>query len=291
METSQATSPTTTLVPPALPKFGDLLRQAFHVWKMHWRKIAVLGLAPAIISFLLGYVFSNGRSAEVKPEGVALALLLVAAACIFVGMIWLNARITVAQIRLALDTDDSTSAGAAWRAAKGMAWPFFWIGALSSLVVFGGYLALFVPGVIWSLSFIFAPFLLVKEGLRGRDALVRSRQLVQGNWWWIWLQTLVFGIFMLLIYSPFMILSSVFEGNEIAKVVLNFVTTLFGLAVVTPVSLGFFLGIMDSLVLRKGSALVPMPHAKTVYTVAAVFGVLLPVLLAIFLFSAFKYLS
>ncbi len=52
-----------------------------------------------------------------------------------------------------------------------------------TLVVVGGYVLLLIPGIILSLVLIFSRFAYVKEGKKGLSALLRSRDLVKGNWW------------------------------------------------------------------------------------------------------------
>jgi hypothetical protein len=58
-----------------------------------------------------------------------------------------------------------------------------WIVILGGFLTLLGFLLLIVPGVYLAVAFAVALPVLMTEGLRGRKALGRSRQLVKGRWW------------------------------------------------------------------------------------------------------------
>jgi len=57
---------------------------------------------------------------------------------------------------------------------------FLWVLLLSWFIVTGGYLLFFVPGLLFTLWFIFAAFVLAREDTRGMEALLKSRAYVSG---------------------------------------------------------------------------------------------------------------
>ncbi len=57
---------------------------------------------------------------------------------------------------------------------------FLWLGLLMSLWVLGGLLLLIIPGIIIAIRFSLASYILIVEGRRGLNALMRSRDLVHG---------------------------------------------------------------------------------------------------------------
>ena len=60
---------------------------------------------------------------------------------------------------------------------------FLWVFLLVGFILSGGYLVFFIPGVIFTVWFIFAQFILAEEDLRGMEALLKSRAYVQGHFW------------------------------------------------------------------------------------------------------------
>ncbi len=71
--------------------------------------------------------------------------------------------------------------------------PFVVLLLLLGLLITGGTLLLILPGILFTVWFFFCHYILAEEGLRGLQALERSRQLVRGHWW------AVFGRFALLL--------------------------------------------------------------------------------------------
>ncbi|MCK4252702.1 EI24 domain-containing protein [candidate division WOR-3 bacterium] len=85
--------------------------------------------------------------------------------------------------------------------------PYLWISVLVCLATFGGFLLLIIPGIIFAIWFLFAPYVLIIKDTRGISTLAISRQLVKGNWWYVLGAPLVCGIvYGICIYAPFGIL-------------------------------------------------------------------------------------
>jgi len=59
---------------------------------------------------------------------------------------------------------------------------FFKVYLLYALIIFSGLVFLVIPGIIFSIWFGFAPFILAREDVRGVDALLKSKEYVKGNW-------------------------------------------------------------------------------------------------------------
>lgn len=62
-------------------------------------------------------------------------------------------------------------------------WPYLFVSALQSLVVLGGLILFFIPGLIASVWFSFSGLELLFEGKRGLAALDASRALSRGRFW------------------------------------------------------------------------------------------------------------
>jgi len=76
---------------------------------------------------------------------------------------------------------------------------FFWIFILEGLAVLGGLILVIIPGIIFSIWFVFCAFVYIDEGTKGTGALKRSKQLVKGYWWPIFGRVLVIFIVAILL--------------------------------------------------------------------------------------------
>ena len=66
--------------------------------------------------------------------------------------------------------------------AEKMILPFAWIFLLYGFIIAGGYLLLIIPGVIFTVWFAFAQFIMPGENVHGMEALLKSREYVRGHW-------------------------------------------------------------------------------------------------------------
>lgn len=59
---------------------------------------------------------------------------------------------------------------------------FIWIGLLTTLVEFGGFILGIIPGIIFAIWFIISQFVFIVEGKKGFSALLRSKEYISGRW-------------------------------------------------------------------------------------------------------------
>ncbi|MDD5146350.1 MAG: hypothetical protein PHN39_01200 [Candidatus Pacebacteria bacterium] len=76
---------------------------------------------------------------------------------------------------------------------------YYWVVILSGLIIFGGLLLFIIPGLIMSLWFSFAVFVVIAENEKGLKAIIKSREYARGNWWQIFWRLLVVAAIALLI--------------------------------------------------------------------------------------------
>lgn len=72
--------------------------------------------------------------------------------------------------------------------------PFLWVFILLGIIIGGGYFAFFIPGVLFTVWFVFAQYIVAAEDSQGMEALLKSRQYVKGHGWEICGRFLVLGI-------------------------------------------------------------------------------------------------
>ena len=89
----------------------------------------------------------------------------------------------------------------------GLFWRYIWTVILYFLIVLGGMFLLIIPGIIWACRYIFAPYLVIMEGIGGRKALSRSKDMTKGRLGGVFARAFIFGLlFFLIITIPLSLL-------------------------------------------------------------------------------------
>ncbi|HEY8926552.1 MAG TPA: hypothetical protein VIU64_19350 [Polyangia bacterium] len=94
----------------------------------------------------------------------------------------LQVAVTLASFRVALRVVDGRPAGDSdLKKLLAGYWPFLLTHVLFALIVAGGLLLLVIPGIVWAVTYGFAPMLCAAEGYRPAEALRESRRLTTGH--------------------------------------------------------------------------------------------------------------
>lgn len=113
-------------------------------------------------------------------------------------------------------------------------------GLLSFLILFGLFLLLIVPGVIWSIYYAFSFLVVAVRHLSGKKALDYSKSLVKGQWWrvaWFLFLIVVTGILCALPLAVLFEFTLAGQLHELAFSVLTDITT----TLCTVITIVFFL--------------------------------------------------
>jgi hypothetical protein len=78
--------------------------------------------------------------------------------------------------------------------------PLVIVGLLHTLVILGGFLLLIIPGIIFSVWYLFAQISVVLDNKRGMAALSFSRSLVKGRFWQILHRSAIGPMIMIAVY-------------------------------------------------------------------------------------------
>jgi hypothetical protein len=80
--------------------------------------------------------------------------------------------------------------------------PFLWVFCLLAFILGGGYLAFFLPGLLFTVWFIFAQYIIASEESRGMAALLKSREYVRGYGWEVCGRIVLLGLLTTIIMLP-----------------------------------------------------------------------------------------
>jgi len=201
-----------------LPGIGDLLERTFQAYKNKFWTLVGIMLPP----FLLGWIGYGiwwfltlvGTIAKISLDNIVPLLILIWFGLIFfvvliIAGIWAQVSLLCAIKEKEQDIGIKEAFRRGWHKIIS----YWWISALSTLMVLGAFLLFFVPGIILAIWFSLALYILIAEDKRGTNALFRSKQLVSGKWWTIfWRQILI----SLMVMGASMIVSFIPWGRNLA---------------------------------------------------------------------------
>lgn len=164
--------------PAALTDIGDLFRQSWELYQKRFAPLALLYLLT-ILAFVIPALVAVGLGffTTLLAGGVAFFITVSLGVLVgIVGSLWCYGGFLSALL------DDTLRLEDALRRGKGLILPLAWIFLLSGFLVTGGYLLLIIPGVIFTVWFSLAQFIMPDENVRGLAALLKSREYVRGYW-------------------------------------------------------------------------------------------------------------
>ncbi|MFA5742382.1 MAG: hypothetical protein WCX77_03960 [Candidatus Paceibacterota bacterium] len=183
----------------------SLLKKSFKVYKSRFWTLIGISAVPALLMFLFSLA-SISLSAKIQALEAPFVPMM--------GLLWFLISLSIqfwSQIALLCaikGRNEKIEAGESFRRA----WPkinsFAWVSILTGLIVMGGLMLFIIPGIIFSIWFCFASYILISENIGGMGALTRSRAYVQGYWWDIFWRFITLG---LILIGPFIILAMILE--------------------------------------------------------------------------------
>lgn len=142
----------------------------------------------------------SGVDSTFDPRGLVAAMVIFGVIFVFLGTLvmsfskslFIEAVINIEENTIPLIRD------ALKKASKKM-WPMLGLVIITGLIVSTGFVLFIIPGVILSLVFVFAPFVLLKEEVGVFEALGRSAKLTKGYRWQLFVRLVVLMVITLLL--------------------------------------------------------------------------------------------
>jgi hypothetical protein len=207
--------PPARVAPPAAEapmELEEAFRRSWSLFTKRWATLIGLTLIAGLVVIASTVTLSVAVPLIAGEAGEALMVAIVSGIMLF---FLLAIFFYMSAIYAAASINELTLAGAFREGLKRLP-SFIWVMLLHGLIVVGGFFLFIVPGFVFMVWFLFAPYLVFTEGARGMDALLRSREYVRGHGWdvffklvVIWLVYMVVGSVPLvgpLLAFPFMLL-------------------------------------------------------------------------------------
>lgn len=164
--------------PTALTDIGDLFRLSWELYQKRFAPLALLYLLT-ILAFVIPTLVAVGLGFFTTLLAGGIAFFVTVSLGVLVGIVgslWCYGGFLSAVLDETLRLED------ALRRGKELIVPLGWIFLLGGFLVTGGYLLLIIPGVIFTVWFSLAQFIMPGENVRGLAALLKSREYVRGYW-------------------------------------------------------------------------------------------------------------
>lgn len=149
-------------------EYGDILDEMFDLYKNHF--LLFVGIAAVVhlpISLIGGLLTDSTLRSVFGILTLPLYFVVTAASTLAVSQAYLGHTTTIAE---------------SYKTVGGKIIGLIAAMILASLVVFGGFLLLIVPGIIFMFWYTFISQVVVIEGESGWEACKRSRELAGGQW-------------------------------------------------------------------------------------------------------------
>lgn len=207
-----------------LPNVGQLFSESWNLYKSSWKLLIWLILLPILVTLavvvIVGIIVatilavSNG---QLTPDRLPLLIPPVLVAVVI--LIIINAVGRIALVK-AISAEGAAKAGELIKSSWPLVGRYVLLQLLLGLVVLVGFILLVIPGIIFSVWYMFATLIFVIENVGGVAALKRSKQYAKGKFWGIFGRMLLLTVVILLIAW----LGSLVD-NQAITIILQLLTT------------------------------------------------------------------
>lgn len=240
--------------PKILPPAGEILKEAWEIYRANFKKFASLAAIPFSL-LIISTLFLPALADFIAPgdidqrSGLALVSMLVALSSLLLMIVavFFQLAYVISVLFLVKERQNPIEASAALKYGLRKVAPYVWISFLAGLAVFGGLILFIIPGIIFSIWFSVAVYVLIDEDKRGREALKRSKELVKGNWWGVFWRLFVIGFLSGLVSFPLSLAASFAEKAGLVYLEMSFGV----LTLVIPVLIAGFSGVYGYLLYEK----------------------------------------
>ena len=274
--------------PAKLPSAGDLLKESWHIFLSRWKTLVSLALIAFLPPLLINLIVWGLSFFYPQAGLIFLALISPLLLLSILFSSWGTLSLIYAISNSNLGFKESLKRG--WHKIIS----YWWVMFLGGLIITGGYMLLIIPGVIFSVWFSLAAFILIEENITGMNALLKSKKYVEGYWgsvfWRFLFFTFLFGGLLVILIIVSGIVSGIISG--IFKAIGAFLIEIFSLcgSIIGDIGLtiGYIYGYRIYYYLRnikKDLVFAPSQKEKVWFVVAGIIGIIAPLLLLVGIIS------
>jgi len=273
-----------------------LLKKSLDIYKQRFGVFIGIMIIPTIISIIFSLI--NQKIWGPKPElfllkiitgenlGLFIFLFLLNLVFIFFLTSWSQAALVYA----IKDSYEKIGIFEAYRRAWNKIFPYLWIFLLSEFIIFGGFIFLIIPGIIFAIWFSFGVFILISENLKGMDALLKSKEYIRGKFWTVfWYELILFILMSILAVVLSFILIIPLKIIGLSKESINYIIINIILIFSMPLFINYLFLLYNNLKTIKGE--IPSSFKKSQKAIFVFFGVVSVLIIGIILFYFFSFIK
>lgn len=235
-----------------LPSAIMLLKQSLEIYKKRFWTILAIVIVPLfapslLVSTLFPLKIKIGHLGVESFSSMGLGLLMIIFLLTLTSAI-LHLWSQVALIYVIKDREKNIGVKESFRQGWNKIGSSFWVYLLSDFIIIGGLFLFFVPGLIFLVWFIFAPFALIVENKKGFPALLASKEYVRGNWLSVFWRLLIITVLMWVVFWAISLVAGFIGIGNVSRIKLYVSYVLF-----TPFSIIYLLLIYENLKSLKNS--------------------------------------
>jgi len=183
---------------------GDIISKSVKLYRDNFAlflKYVALLFVPTLIMTFFGYSLSFFMR---SIGGVLLGLGIYIIVVVILSLVafWVSLGF-IRAVAAKYQGQEVKSIGEELKVAVPLILPALLVSILAGLAIFGGFVLLIIPGIIFIMWFAFSLYALLLDNKHGTEALKYSKQLVNGRWWGVFWRILapafVFGIIIVII--------------------------------------------------------------------------------------------
>lgn len=166
-----------------------LLQDAWGIYTARFTTLLGISIIPelfTVIASMIGvFSFTESFQTAILAKEFNIAMMGPLTGMLILVVLAVTILIWAYAALLSAVTDPAARMGVveAYRKGWSLLGSYVWINILTGLIVVVGFVLLLIPGIIVSVWFLFPSYVLAVEGVRGADALQKSKSYVQGHWW------------------------------------------------------------------------------------------------------------
>lgn len=160
-----------------------LVDEAWRIFRNSWTTLLMYFFLVGVLMVVPGLILSSLVKGTFLAPIILLGMMLWN---IVLGMGFMNVILKVTR-------DEDVAMADLWE-KKHLVVKYFLGVLLYILIVFGGFILLVVPGIIWSIKYMFIPYLIIDKGMGPMEAMRTSAKMTDGIKWDIFGASYVFGI-------------------------------------------------------------------------------------------------
>jgi len=177
---------------------GALFKESWNFYRSRFATLTGIIAVPTIIAIVGAILLSYGKSSLASGPVLAGMIIIGVAGIIYV----------VSYLALVYAIVKSVGIKESYNLAVHNIFRYLWIFVLTLLITLGGFIMGVVPGITFSIWFMFSIYVLATENQYGLSALLKSKEYIRGYWWQVLGRSLVVWLAIYGVIIAFQLLTS-----------------------------------------------------------------------------------